>query len=95
MLSVQVSLKQRRHLRTELQLEQTRWVLDAAIRKAIADTPEDTEEIELEPKLQKFDTVRVALSPNPDKGQVVVQAIIEDHAGVNLTSRSASFELED
>lgn len=35
--AVTASVKQRRQLRQELQLEQTRWVVDAGVRKAILD----------------------------------------------------------
>ena len=95
MISLQVSLQQRRQLRSELQLEQTRWVLDAAIRKTIADPPEAAEEIELKPKLEKFDKVLFGVTPNQDKDQVAVKARIENYGGVSVTSRSARFELAD
>lgn len=95
MISLQVSLQQRRQLRTELQLEQTRWVLDAAIRKSIADPPDEASEGELKPKLAKFDKVLFGVTLNEDEGKVAVQARIESHAGTTATSRSASFELTD
>ncbi|MDB2685788.1 hypothetical protein N9Y42_01080 [Mariniblastus sp.] len=95
MLSVQASLQQRRHLRDEHQLEQTRWVLDAAIRKSIADPPEKASKIELKPKLDKFDKVSFEVTPEKDDQQVSVRARIENEAGTNVTSRSASFETND
>jgi len=95
MISLQVSLQQRRQLRSELQLEQTRWVLDAAIRKSISDPSDEASEGELKPKLEKFDKVLFSVTPNEDEAKVVVQARIENHAETNVTSRSASFELPD
>ena len=95
MLSLQVSLQQRRSLRSEHQLEQTRWVLDAAIRKSIADPPKEADETELEPKLEKFDKVLFVVTPEKNNEQVLVRAKIENKAGTSKTSRSASFELND
>ena len=92
MISLQVSLQQRRTLRRDLQLEQTRWVLDAAIRKSIADLLDEANEFELEPKLEKFETALIAITPKPDQERVAVQAKIEGANGTNVTSRSASFE---
>ena len=94
-ISLQVSLQQRRQLRSELQLEQTRWVLDAVIRKTIADSPDEAQEVELKPKLEKFDKVQFKMTPEKDNERVVVQARIENHSGTSVTSRSASFELKD
>ena len=95
MIAMQSSLQQRRHLRSELQLEQTRWVLDAAIRKSIADPPEETDEVELKPKLEKFDKVLVVVTPVEDQERVAVRVRIEDLSKTSLTSRSASFEIID
>ena len=95
MISLQVSLQQRRQLRSELQLEQTRWILDAAIRKSIADPPEEAEKFELKPKLEKFDKVLLAVKPEQDDGPVSVRATIENDAGAEATTRSASFESSD
>ena len=95
MLSLRTSLKQRRQLRNEHQLEQTRWVLDAAIRKSIADPPGESSEGPLKPKLEKFDMVLVSVEPDEAKGQVVIQAKIENAAGTSVTMRSASIEAPD
>ena len=95
MLSLRTSLKQRRQLRNEHQLEQTRWVLDAAIRKSIADPPDDSSEDQLKPKLEKFDKVLVSVEPDEAKGQVVIRAKIENAAGTSVTMRSASIEAPD
>ena len=93
MISLQVSLQQRRQLRSELQLEQTRWVLDAAIRKSINEPPEEDVATELKPKLEKFDKVSFIAKPQQDENQISVQVKIENDAGTVVTSRSASFEL--
>ena len=95
MLSLRASLKQRRQLRSEHQLEQTRWVLDAAIRKSIVDPPDESSEDLLEPKLEKFDKVLVSVEPDEAKGQVVIRAKIENAAGASVTMRSASVEAPD
>ena len=95
MLSLRASLKQRRQLRNEHQLEQTRWVLDAAIRKSIADPPSESSEDPLKPKLEKFDKVLVSVEPDEAKGQVVIRAKIENAAGTSVTLRSASVEAPD
>ena len=95
MISLQIGLQQRRQLRSELQLEQTRWVLDAAIRKSIAESPDEAEEVELKPKLEKFDKVLIGVTPNQDEEQVAVQAKIENYGGTSVTSRSARFELTE
>ena len=95
MLSLRTSLKQRRQLRNEHQLEQTRWVLDAAIRKSIADPPSESSEEPLKPKLEKFDKVLVSVEPDEAKGQVVIRAKIENAAGTSATMRSASIEASD
>ena len=95
MLSLRASLKQRRQLRNEHQLEQTRWVLDAAIRKSIADPPSESSEDPLKPKLEKFDKVLVSVEPDEAKGQVVIRAKIENAAGTSVTMRSASVEAPD
>lgn len=95
MLSLRTSLNQRRQLRNEHQLEQTRWVLDAAIRKSIADPPSESSEDPLKPKLEKFDMVLVSVEPDEAKGQVVIQAKIENAAGTSVTMRSASIEAPD
>ena len=95
MLSLRASLKQRRQLRNEHQLEQTRWVLDAAIRKSIADPPSESSEEPLKPKLEKFDKVLVSVEPDEAKGQVVIRAKIENAAGTSVTMRSASVEAPD
>ena len=91
-VSLQVSLRQRRQLRTEHQLEQTRWVLDAALRKSIADPPEEASEVEIKPKLAKFDKASFRVSPNEEKKLISVQAKIGNETGTNVISRSASFE---
>ena len=95
MLSLQASLKQRRQLRSEHQLEQTRWVLDAAIRKSIADPPSGASEDQVEPKLEKFDKVLVSVEPDEAKGQVVIRAKIENAAGTSVTMRSARIESDE
>ncbi len=95
MLSVQVSLRQRRILRTEHQLEQTRWVLDAAVRKSIANPADESSENEVRPKLEKFDKVLFGVTNDETKGQVVVQAKIENSTGTNVTARSAIFKKTD
>ena len=95
MLSLRTSLNQRRQLRNEHQLEQTRWVLDAAIRKSIADPPSESSEEPLKPKLEKFDKVLVSVEPDEAKGQVVIRAKIENAAGTSVTMRSASVEAPD
>ena len=95
MLSLRTSLKQRRQLRNEHQLEQTRWVLDAAIRKSIADPPGESSEDPIKPKLEKFDKVLVSVEPVKAKGQVVIRAKIENAAGTSATMRSASIEAPD
>ena len=95
MLSLRTSLRQRRQLRNEHQLEQTRWVLDAAIRKSIADPPSESSEEPLKPKLEKFDKVLVSVEPDEAKGQVVIRAKIENAAGTSVTMRSASVEAPD
>lgn len=95
MLSLQSSLKQRRQLRSELQLEQTRWVLDAAIRKSIADPPDEASEDEVLPKLDKFERVLVDVDPGKANGKIVVRAKISNAAGTSVTARSASFEAAD
>ena len=95
MLSLRTGLKQRRQLRNEHQLEQTRWVLDAAIRKSIADPPSESSEEPLKPKLEKFDKVLVSVEPDEAKGQVVIRAKIENAAGTSVTMRSASVEAPD
>ena len=95
MISLQVSLQQRRQLRSELQLEQTRWVLDAAIRKSIAEPPSEDEATELKPRLEKFDKVTFTAKPQQDGQQIAVQAKIENSTGTDVTSRSARFELEE
>ena len=95
MLSLRTSLNQRRQLRNEHQLEQTRWVLDAAIRKSIADPPSESSEDPLKPKLEKFDKVLVSVEPDEAKGQVVIRAKIENAAGTSVTMRSASVEAPD
>ena len=92
LLSVQVSLHQRRKLRTEHQLEQTRWVLDAAIRKSIANSTDESSENEIKPKLRKFDKVSFSVSLNETEDQVLVRAKIENLTGTHVTARSASFE---
>ena len=94
-IAVQVSLQQRKHLRNEHQLEQTRWILDAAIRKTIADPPDDDIETDIEPKLEKFDKASFSISLKQDNGQVSVRAKIENKLETNVTARSASFELPD
>ena len=95
MMSLRTSLNQRRQLRSEHQLEQTRWVLDAAIRKSIVDPPDESSEDLLEPKLEKFDKVLVSVEPDEAKGQVVIRAKIENAAGTSVTMRSASIEAPD
>ena len=95
MLSLRTSLNQRRQLRNEHQLEQTRWVLVAAIRKSIADPPSESSEDPLKPKLEKFDKVLVSVEPDEAKGQVVIRAKIENAAGTSVTMRSASVEAPD
>ena len=95
MLSLRTSLNQRRQLRNEHQLEQTRWVLDAAIRKSIANLPDESSENQLKPKLEKFDKVVVVVDPNEVEGRVVIRAKIENATGTSVTMRSASIEAPD
>ena len=95
MLSLRTSLNQRRQLRNEHQLEQTRWVLDAAIRKSIANLPDESSENQLKPKLEKFDKVVVVVDPNEVEGRVVIRAKIENATGTSVTVRSASIEAAD
>lgn len=95
LLSVQIGLRQRRHLRKEHQLEQTRWVLDAAIRKSIANPSDEPSENEIQPKLEKFDKVLFEVTPNKSKNRVLVRAKIEDANGTNVMVRSASFEITE
>ena len=95
MLSVQVSLQQRRKLKIDHQLEQTRWVLDAAIRKSMADPAVKAGEDEVLPKLEKFDKVMFRIAKDETNGRVVVQAKIENSTETNVTARSASFKTAD
>ena len=95
MLSVQVSLQQRRKLKIDHQLEQTRWVLDAAIRKSMADPAVKAGEDEVLPKLEKFDKVLFRIAKDETTGRVVVQAKIENSTETNVTARSASFKTAD
>jgi type II secretory pathway component PulK len=95
LLSVEVSLRQRRQLRNELQLEQTRWVLDAAIRKSIANDAQQTADSEVKPKLERFDKVSFSIDSGQPGGQVFVHAKIENFAGTKVTTRSASFKASD
>ncbi len=95
MVSLQTSLKQRRQLRSEFQLEQTRWVLDAAVRKSIADPPSEANEYEVKPKLEKFGQVLVGVVPAGVGEQVKVRAKVFSASGTSVAKRSASFEVPD
>lgn len=92
--AVQVSLTQRRQLRQEHQLEQTRWVLDAAIRKAQQSQQaikSEGLELELSPKLMKFDRSKVTASFDQPTNTIQVQAMIEVGSQPSVTQRSARF----
>jgi type II secretory pathway component PulK len=94
--ALQVSLAQRRQLRREHQLEQTRWVLDAAIRKAQQTQQAiktNSLELELTPKLLKFERAKVTAAFDRPTNTIQVQTIIESANQSSVTKRSARFNV--
>ncbi len=85
--AVQSSIRQHRQVRQELQLEQTRWLLDAGIERAIAGfqaQPESYagESLTITPGLKKFDRATIEIS-------VMENDAITERARLRVTARLA------
>lgn len=96
--AVKTSIRQRRQMRLELQMVQTKWMLDAGIRKAVVHWQthpvEDGESLTLIPGLEKYPNATVMITviqTNPTPGEIhlnVTARIGDSDDGVETTQRS-------
>ena len=99
--AVESSLRHRRQLRTELQVEQTRWLLDAGVSKAINELKADKE---YQGETIRFDasvsalrnaSVEIAIEPKQDSSHVKIVATIGKASGSSpFTMREREFVFE-
>lgn len=107
MLSVRSSLQARRQMQHELQLEQTRWLLDAGISRAASQLRQQTdyqgETWQVKPALSSYPEASIAISVNTDgipsqkKSVTVTARLGSDHASGPALSgpiqRSHTFQI--
>lgn len=95
---VQISLRQRRQLRQDLQMEQTKWLMDAGIGQAIArlkaQPDYDGETMSVAPAIKKYANATIEISVNridqpTDQVRVRITAQLgEPSEQIALTRRS-------
>ena len=82
--AVQVSLGHRRQIRQELQMEQTKWLVDAGVRKALAEVEADEDysgDIFSVVPLLKYDNAKLEIQVTLDEDES--SALIKVSALVN------------
>lgn len=102
--ALQASIRQRRQLRQELQLEQTKWLVDAGVRKSLLELDNDPEfegkTIDLSGSFAKYEIATLELKRNESNGEtkvdtMQVNAVIEPTKESSLsTKRSHDFPIE-
>lgn len=101
---VQLSLHQRRQMKLDLQMEQTRWLLDAAIDRALdqfhSDPDYGGESISVAPTLEKYGaaTIRISLERSGEPTDPVEVLVTARLRGTGLqpawTQRSKELHVE-
>ena len=81
--SMAISIRHRRHMRDDLRIEQTRWILDGSVRMAISKVRQNPEymgeTVIVDTALSVFDTATVIIKATPDSqtGKVQLEVAAE------------------
>lgn len=102
--SVQSSLTARRQMRTEIQLEQTRWLLEAGVVRAVqnarADSDYQGETWQVDDAVDEFERARIEITvrrgePSAETARVdVIAQVSQDTPNAKPTRRSRSLTID-